>query len=203
MIFTRLMKRIRAKYLFSRNAIIGQNVVVFSSARCLNRTKEKNRIVIGSNANIYGTLLVDVNGMIHIGEHFYLGEKSVIGAAESIVIGDCVIISNDVVIYDNNNHPTEPKARERMSRNGFDNDNWSWKWAKRDPIIIEDNVWIGQYSSILKGITIGKGSIVAKCSVVTKDVPPYSVVAGNPARVVKFLNPDDDISMMAEINHEC
>ena len=55
------------------------------------------------------------------------------------------------------------------------------------PIRIEDKVWIGMDALILKGVTIGEGSVVAARSVVTKDVPPYSLVAGNPARVVKSL----------------
>ena len=53
--------------------------------------------------------------------------------------------------------------------------------------MIEDNVWIGERSTILKGVHIGKGSIVASNSVVVKDVPPYSIVAGNPAKIVKML----------------
>jgi acetyltransferase-like isoleucine patch superfamily enzyme len=53
--------------------------------------------------------------------------------------------------------------------------------------MIEDKVWIGMDALILKGVTIGEGSVVAARSVVTKDVPPYSLVAGNPARVVKSL----------------
>ena len=56
------------------------------------------------------------------------------------------------------------------------------------PIIIEDYAWISYGCSILKGVTIGKGAIVGACSVVTKDVPPWTVVAGNPARIIKTLN---------------
>ena len=70
---------------------------------------------------------------------------------------------------------------------GFDGDAWKWKYADSAPIVIEDNVWIGEYSAILKGVTIGTGSIVASHAVVTKDVPPYTIVAGNPARVVKEI----------------
>ena len=64
---------------------------------------------------------------------------------------------------------------------------WSWKYADSLPIVIEDNVWIGRDSRILKGVTVGKGSIVALGAIVTHDVPPYCVVAGNPAKVVKRL----------------
>ena len=74
-----------------------------------------------------------------------------------------------------------------MSMNGFSNENWEWCHAQSAPVIIEDNVWIGQYCTILKGVRIGKGSIVATRAVVTKDVPPYSIVAGNPAKVVKKI----------------
>jgi acetyltransferase-like isoleucine patch superfamily enzyme len=54
-------------------------------------------------------------------------------------------------------------------------------------IVIEDDVWIGMNSVILKGVTIGKGSVVAACSVVTKDVPPMTLVGGNPAKIVKKI----------------
>ena len=53
------------------------------------------------------------------------------------------------------------------------------------PVIIEDDVWIGTRVTILKGVTVGKGAIIGACSVVTKDVPPHSIVVGNPAKVVK------------------
>lgn len=139
-----------------------------------------------------GTLYASENGRLDIGDHFYLGNNSLIGSEKSIKIGRCVIISNDVRIYDNNNHPTSPKAREIMSLNGFSNDNWSWKHSESAPVVIEDNVWIGQYSTILKGVTVGKGSIVATRAVVTKDVPPYTIVAGNPAKVVKKIQYEEE-----------
>ena len=56
------------------------------------------------------------------------------------------------------------------------------------PIVIEDNVWIGKRAAILKGVHIGKGSIIGLGAIVTKDVPPYCIVAGNPARIVKTLS---------------
>ena len=97
------------------------------------------------------------------------------------------MISNHVHVFDNNNHPTSPKTRKQMCLDGFDGDRWSWKYSDSKSIVIEDNVWIGEYAAILKGVRIGEGSIVASHAVVTKDVPPYSIVAGNPAKVVKSL----------------
>ena len=64
---------------------------------------------------------------------------------------------------------------------------FNWNIVKTKPIVIEDDVWVGFNSIILKGVTIGKGSIVAAGSVVSKDVEPFTVVAGNPALVIKKM----------------
>ena len=58
---------------------------------------------------------------------------------------------------------------------------------KASPVVIDDDVWIGFNCTILKGVKIGKGSVIAACSVVTKDVPPNVIVAGNPAKIVKSI----------------
>jgi acetyltransferase-like isoleucine patch superfamily enzyme len=68
--------------------------------------------------------------------------------------------------------------------NGDHNGNlWSVEYAESSPVIIEDSVWIGRDVRVLKGVTIGEGSIVAAGAIVTKDVPPYSLCYGNPAKV--------------------
>lgn len=187
MIFVDWYRKLKSARSYEKNATIGKNMKFGVAGRCTNFSNNPQRILVGDDSMVLGSICVTENGSIEIGDHFYLGPHSFIGAETSIKIGRCVIISNDVRVYDNNNHPTSPKAREYMSLNGFTNDNWAWHHAKSSPVIIEDNVWIGQFSTILKGVTIGKGSIVATRSVVTKDVPPYSIVAGNPAKVVKQL----------------
>ena len=173
---------------FKKNAMLGVNVKFRSTSNCVNESHNKLNIVVGSHSYIGGTLCTQLDGKISTEDYFYLGYNSFIGAIESIKIGKCVIISNDVKIYDNNNHPTSPAAREFMSMNGYSNDNWHWRHAAKAPVVIEDNVWIGQYATILKGVTIGKGAIVATRAVVTKNVPPYTIVAGNPAKVVKKID---------------
>lgn len=182
-----LLKKYISKKSYHKNATIGSNVNFSAGGKCTNLSGNRNRIKIGDNSLLKGSLYVTSNGSIEIGDHFYLGANSFIGAEKNVCIGSCVIISNDVRIYDNNNHPTSPEARKRMSLEGFGSDNWAWHHAASAPVVIEDNVWIGQYCSILKGVTIGKGSVVATRAVVTKDVPPYTIVAGNPAKVVKQL----------------
>jgi acetyltransferase-like isoleucine patch superfamily enzyme len=144
-------------------------------------------IVIGKGCRILGKLESQGTGRIRIGDHTCIYDRSIIGSVNSIEIGSRVIISNHVHIYDNNNHPTDPALRSRMCLEGFDGDPWRWRHAENAPVVIGDDVWIGEYAAVMKGVTIGQGAVVAAHAVVTKPVPPYTIVAGNPARVVKEL----------------
>ena len=182
-----LLKKIRIKKNykeFNRNSIHGEKLGLDFTSRCISDHRED--IQIGNRCEIKGTLRSFQGGRIIIGDNFYMGYRSFIGAMDSIVIGNDVIISSDVRIFDNNNHPTEPNLRRQMSHSDFYGELWTWKYAAHKPIEIADNVWIGEFSAILKGVHIG-GAIVASHSVVTKDVPPNCIVAGNPAKVVKKL----------------
>lgn len=170
---------------FEKYARVGKNLNLCVRANCT--AEMPGLIFIGDNCRVYGALQSQSQGKIVIGNNTCIYERSIIGSVERISIGNCVIISNHVHIFDNNNHPTDPYLRHEMCLSGFEGDLWKWKHADAKPIAIEDDVWIGEYASIMKGVTIGRGSVVAAHAVVTKDVPPYSIVAGNPARVVKEL----------------
>lgn len=167
----------------------GMSSVTFGlTAGCTNESGVKEHISIGHHCDIHGSLYVQENGVITIGNYTTIRAHTNVGGVERVSIGDHVIISNHVTIYDNNNHPTDPQARIEMCESGFYSSKWKWKYSDHKPVSIEDNVWIGEYSTILKGVTVGKGAIVASHSVVTKDVEPYTIVAGNPARKVKSLS---------------
>ncbi len=114
------------------------------------------------------------------------------GSAVSITIGDCVMISHDVFIYDNNNHPLNPRARHELLMSRFRADLNSWQNSASAPVVIGDDVWIRFDVIVLKGVTIGRGAIIGAGSMVTKDVPPFAVAAGNPCRVIKVLENDLD-----------
>ena len=175
---------------FAKYAHVGDNLNLCARANC--SAEKKGNIFIGDKCRVYGALLSQGDGQITIGDHCCIYERSVIGSVNRIDIGNCVIISNHVHIYDNNNHPTDPAVRHAMCVGGFEGDAWRWGHAASAPIVIEDDVWIGEYSMILKGVTIGKGAIVAAHAVVTKDVPPMTIVAGNPARVVKEIKDEEN-----------
>jgi len=172
---------------FHRNAIVGKGVEFGWCAGCVNKSTRDN-IVIGDHCSIWGRLVCNDVGKITIGSYTTIRYKTLVGSAASVAVGCFCIISNNVIIMDNNNHPTGPTERIELCKSGFYSELWDWKHSEKKPVTIGDNVWIGERAIILKGVEIGPGAIVGTSSVVTKDVPPYSVVAGNPAKVVKWLN---------------
>lgn len=189
-LFLDYIRCIRNRKEFDKYSVHGEDLVVRYTSHC--KSNDKNNITIGNGCEIKGKLLSYGNGKISIGDNLFMSFNSIIGSMESVTIGNDVIISTDVRIFDNNNHPVSPEARIKMSHGDFYGELWTWKYAEHKSIIIEDNVWIGEYAAILKGVKIGKGSIVASHSVVTKDVPEYVIVAGNPAKVVKKINMEEN-----------
>jgi len=99
----------------------------------------------------------------------------VIYAVESVIIGAYVTIGANVSIFDTDFHPIEYRARRTQD----------FSTVKSSPVAIEDDVWIGAHSIILKGVRIGRGAVIGAGSVVTKDIPPFTLWAGNPARFIK------------------
>lgn len=97
----------------------------------------------------------------------YINNNATIDCFTSIIIGHDVVISSGVTIRDSDNHAIHGNA------------------AVSSPIVIEDHVWIGLNATILKGVRIGKGAVVAAGAVVTKDVPENTLVGGVPARILK------------------
>lgn len=188
------IKLIRVKKNFLKKVEVDKSSIkLLLNARCQN-TGPKNNITIGKHCTINAQFLALFDGKIQIGDNNYIGAKTMLLAKEKIVVGNNVIIANDTIISDNNNHPIDPAMRFKMSQcdDYMTDELWSWKYADSKPVIIEDNVWIGRDVRIMKGVTVGKGSIVALGAIVTKDVPPYTIVAGNPAKVVKYLKVEEN-----------
>lgn len=154
----------------------------------MNPSGNKGNIRIGKMCDIDAVLVTQDNGKIVVGDFTTIRYDSIVGSLEQIEIGSHCMISNRVTIYDNNNHPTDAKTREKMCESGFTSELWKWRYSAHSPIKIGDNVWIGEKSTILKGVTIGAGAVVACNSVVTHDVEANTIVAGNPARLVKKLD---------------
>lgn len=115
---------------------------------------------------------------IRVGSHVFIGNGCTFSAARSITIGDHCLISALVRIHDNDGHPLDPVRRRAKHPIGP---------AEAAPVVLDENVWIGAGAVILKGVRIGRDSVIGAGAVVTADVPAGTVVAGNPASPVKRL----------------
>ena len=146
---------------------------------------QKGAVRIGRRCILNGTIGCAKGGSVVLGDFSQLGERSKIYCANRVEIGPYTAIANDVRISDNNNHPVHPLDRIVMRESRPGSILRSWLYAENAPIIIGENVWIGENARICKGVTIGNGAIVAANAVVTKNVPANSIVAGNPAKIVK------------------
>ncbi len=120
-------------------------------------------------------LTTSPGGRLTIGAGVFVNQGVTIHAAAGIAIGDDVMIGDLVAVYDTNFHEVDPAAG-----------------VVTKPVEIGRNVWIGRGAVVLPGVTIGEHSVVAAGAVVSADVPPRSVVAGNPARVVREVDAPDD-----------
>jgi lipopolysaccharide O-acetyltransferase len=118
-----------------------------------------------------------------IGEDVQINDYVHIGAIERVEIGNRVLIASKVFITDHNHgyygdkgeqsSPLEPPVKRKLSS---------------APVKIEDDVWVGEFVAVLSGVTIGKGAVIGAMSVVTKNIPSYSIAVGSSEKVIKLFN---------------
>lgn len=188
-LFDKLIRYNRYR-LFRKMCTLNGTYYIFNrfSRILLSDGSRKSDIILGNNVCIYGKLESQNGGKIILGNNTRVGANSVIRSVNSIVIGDYTAISDYVVISDNNNHPIDPIFRRKMKLDSQDGDMRKWRHSANAPITIGENVWIGEFSRIQKGVTIGDNSIVAANAVVTKSIPANCIVGGNPAKILKYIN---------------
>lgn len=151
----------------------------------------KGDIVIGDNVSVVGKVCIGFAArfsdrpMLRIGDNTGIGGDCAFTIGKLIEIGRNCNLSGGIQVMDSNGHDTDPTSR------------WNRQPPQHEdvrPVIIRDNVWIGKCCIIFPGVKIGEGSVISAGSVVRMHVPPYSVVAGNPAKVVLRLKKPDQSS---------
>jgi acetyltransferase-like isoleucine patch superfamily enzyme len=144
------------------------------------RIRGDGRLVLGNGITLIGNVVpiefVSHKGAcITIGDHTFINYGSSISAHKRVAIGRHCLLGHYTLILDNNEHDLQ---QHRML-------------PPSDPVAIEDHVWIGSRVCILPGVRVGHHSAVGAGSIVTTDIPPYCLAVGNPARVVRNIEPDD------------
>jgi len=168
-------------------AVVGDHTRLFDGSNL--GAPRSDQISIGEYCHIMGEVLVlSADAHCSIGHHCSLGRNSRIWVQNSISIGNYVLMAHLVDIHDNNSHSLDWRDRRNDALNVFEKSQApDISRVDSAPVVIEDDVWIGAKSTILKGVHIGRGAVVAAGSVVTKDVAPFTLVAGNPARAIRKL----------------
>lgn len=176
-------------YILSRQ----KNIKICGDAHVIRRRIRRNHNFMNSSLSIGDKSWIDCGivferggAELSVGENTFIGGAT-ISCANQIRIGNNVQIAWGVVILDHNSHSLNYLDRRNDLPNRFIHQK-DWSDVATSEVVISDDAWIGLNSIILKGVKIGKGAIVGAGSVVTKNVPDMTVVAGNPARIIKSLD---------------
>ena len=175
-----------------RDCVCAGTARIYNCANIVNIARKKENIRIGEFSHIKGELLTFAHGgNIAIGDYCYVGEQTRIWSALSVSIGNRVLIAHSVNIFDNLTHPINPEKRHAHFRQIITHGHPDNIDLGERAVVIDDDVWIGAMAIILPGVTLGRGAVIGAGSVVTSDVPPYTIVAGNPARVIREISADE------------
>jgi maltose O-acetyltransferase len=144
----------------------------------------QGRIILGDAVRLDGRSTISFSSCLrsdpelHVGNDTFIGDQCSFTVADSVHIGDHCLLAPGVAVRDHDGHPLDASCRRAKKPSPTEG---------IKPVRIGDDVWIGTRATILKGVSIGDRAVVAAASVVTRDVPPDVVVAGNPAQIVKQL----------------
>lgn len=165
-----------------------------STARVTSRTRVESlapadHLEVGDYSLIEGEIfLLAAESRCRIGHHAFLAADSRLWVLGTMTIGNYVLIAPGVDVFDNDSHPLDANRRREDAIDQFERGGVTiYRDVTADDVVIEDDVWIGTKSTIMKGVRLGQGAVIAAGSVVTRDVERFTLVAGNPAREVRKL----------------
>ncbi len=186
----------KRKQIIKKYSEIGNSIDIGIRIRIDNiPSKDSKLLYIGDKCIIGADFVYESGkGRVCIGDHTFIGGSTII-SHNFISIGNYVQIAWGTYLYDHNAHSVDLRQRrndisdeyESISKGLSDTANKKWQFVRSRPIIIEDDVWIGMNCIILNGVTVGRGSVIGAGSVIRRSVPPFCIVTGNPAKVVRFI----------------
>lgn len=154
------------------------------------RPSAGGRLYVGSQSLVRAEMVYErPNVSISIGSRTFVG-RGLFTIAEKLTIGDDVMISWNVTIADHNSHSISFSERRHDVTDALVGRK-DWENIRIEPVVVQNKVWIGFGASILRGVSIGEGAVVAANSVVTKNVDAWTIVGGNPARELRRI-PEKD-----------
>ncbi|PTB96659.1 antibiotic acetyltransferase [Marivirga lumbricoides] len=190
------IKKINKIYLKLREQNNISNKKLISKPNLILGSTLHGDIKVNENCKIYFS---NLSGKVEIGRFTSIwGPNTTIASHNNkIVIGNFCSIARNVSIQESN-HKTDSLSTYNILRNIFDQ-SVNNDMESKGSIIIGHDVWIGAHSIILSGVRIGNGAIISAGSVVTKDVPPYAIVGGNPVKVIKYRFSEEIIREISEM----
>lgn len=172
------VRRGRTNQRLRRACTAKESTIFLESAQIVNH-QTRESIDVGAHSIVGGQLLVFPDkGRIRIGDHCFIGEATRIWSAFDVSIGHRVLISHGVNIHDTISHSLHAHKRHHHFVNMAMHQDSTLRDVPSAAIVIEDDAWIGLNAIILKGTRIGRGAVVAAGAVVSRDVPPFTIVAG-------------------------
>jgi galactoside O-acetyltransferase len=196
-VLNRLSNNRLARYKYRKNLKIDRSARLQQkfSVSFLVSPVDRHYVEIGARCFLNAQIIFESkDGVVKMGDRVYIGGCLII-CRNMVTIGDDVTIAWGVTIYDHNSNSLDWRQRAKVTNHFYETygtascyEELDWTGVASAPIVIEDKVWIGMDVVLLKGVRIGEGAVVGARSVVTHDVEPYTVVAGNPAVVVKRID---------------
>ncbi len=188
-----MLSRIRSFLKHRRNARRVSSLGDNSLLQCqIDKRRPDSQIHVGGDCLIQGTLVTETNASrICIGNNVFIGSGSLIDCVASVEIGDDVLISYGCLLADSDNHSTAYSIRKKDLKDWRAGGVHDWATTVSRPIVISRGAWIGARAIVLKGVTVGEGAVIGAGSVVTRDVPAWTIVAGNPAKIIRVIPPNE------------
>jgi len=201
--FCVIKSKIRPSQRNRSDLIIGNKTVLGPNFSFINNGfSNQLRVKIGNESYINCSITLERDsGIVEIGDRTYISGGVKIICASNINIGSDVLMAWGITVVDHDSHST--RWQERYN----DVEKWriglvdggperatqlkNWNVVPMSDIKIGNKVWVGFNVIILKGVSVGEGAVIGAGSVVTKDVPPYSIFAGNPAKLVRVLDNEE------------